>query len=144
MDRLLTNIIKNSKEMNVTEKTRFSKNQQEAFEFLSNMENYEKLMPDDTKSFEIHESGNGFAVQIGNLPKVGMKLKESTDPSQLVFESPSPNFEYYLTIDIEALDESNSDVSLNFDGKFNMMIEMMAKAPLTKFIQTISMKLGNI
>ena len=130
--------------MNVTEKTRFSKNQQEAFEFLSNMENYEKLMPDDTKSFEIHESGNGFAVQIGNLPKVGMKLKESTDPSQLVFESPSPNFEYYLTIDIEALDESNSDVSLNFDGKFNMMIEMMAKAPLTKFIQTISMKLGNI
>ena len=108
------------------------------------MENYEQLMPDDTKSFEIHESGNGFAVQIGNLPKVGMKLKESTNPSKLVFESPSPNFEYYLTIDIEAFDESNSDVSLNFEGKFNMMIEMMAKAPLTKFIQTISMKLGNI
>lgn len=131
--------------MNVnTDKTRFSKNQQEAFEFLSNMENYRQLMPDDTKSFEMNESGKGFVVQIGNLPKVGMKLKEATAPSQLVFESPSPNFEYYLTIDIEPVDDSNSDVSLNFEGKFNMMIEMMAKGPLTNFINTISTKLGEV
>jgi len=131
--------------MNVnTEKVRFSKNQQEAFEFLSDMNNYRQLMPDDTKSFEIHESGKGFAVQIGSLPKVGMKLKESTEPSQLVFESPSPNFEYYLTSDIETVDESNSDVKLNFEGKFNMMIEMMAKGPLTNFINTIATKLGQV
>jgi carbon monoxide dehydrogenase subunit G len=127
-----------------TEKVRFSKNQKDAFEFLSNMENYRRLMPDDTKSFEIHETGNGFSVQIGNLPKVGMKLKESTPDSQLVFESPSPNFEYYLKIDIKPVDESASDVTLNFDGKFNMMIEMMAKAPLTNFINTISSKLGEV
>jgi len=131
--------------MNVkTNKTRFSKNQQETFEFLSNMENYRQLMPDDTKSFEVHESGKGFAVQIGSLPKVGMKLKEANEPSQLVFESPSPNFEYYLTIQIDPVDESSSDVSLDFEGKFNMMIEMMAKGPLTNFINTISTKLGEV
>lgn len=131
--------------MNVnTEKVRFSKNQEEAFEFLSDMGNYRQLMPDDTKSFEIHESGNGFAVQIGSLPKVGMKLKESIQPSQLVFESPSPNFEYYLTINILAVDDNSSDVELNFEGKFNMMIEMMAKGPLTNFINTISTKLGKV
>lgn len=131
--------------MNVTtEKVRFSRNQKDAFEFLSDMENYRQLMPDDTKSFEIHESGKGFTVQIGNLPKVGMKLKESTPDSQLVFESPSPNFEYYLTVDIEPVDESNSDVGLNFEGKFNMMIEMMAKGPLTNFINTISNKLKQV
>lgn len=131
--------------MNVkTNKTRFSKNQQETFEFLSNMENYRQLMPDDTKSFEVHESGKGFAVQIGSLPKVGMKLKEANEPSHLVFESPSPNFEYYLTIQIDPVDESSSDVSLDFEGKFNMMIEMMAKGPLTNFINTISTKLGEV
>jgi carbon monoxide dehydrogenase subunit G len=131
--------------MNVnTNKTRFSKNQEETFEFLSNMENYRQLMPDDTKSFEIHESGKGFAVQIGSLPKVGMKLKETEAPSKLVFESPSSNFEYYLTINIEAVDENSSDVSLDFDGKFNMMIEMMAKGPLTNFINTIATKLGEV
>lgn len=131
--------------MNVsTEKVKFSKNQEKAFEFLSDMNNYRQLMPDDTKSFEIHESGNGFAVQIGSLPKVGMKLKESTKPSQLVFESPSPNFEYYLKINIEPLDENSSEIQLDFDGKFNMMIEMMAKGPLTNFINTISNKLGQV
>lgn len=131
--------------MNVNiDKTRFSKNQVETFEFLSDMENFRQLMPDDTKSFEVHESGNGFAVQIGNLPKVGMKLKEATEPSQLVFESPSPNFEYYLTIDIDAVDDESSEVSLNFDGKFNMMIEMMAKGPLTNFINTIATKLAEV
>lgn len=131
--------------MNVsTEKVRFSKNQEEAFKYLSDMNNYRQLMPDDTKSFEIHESGNGFAVQIGSLPKVGMKLKESTKPSQLIFESPSPNFEYYLKINIEAIDENSSEIQLDFDGKFNMMIEMMAKGPLTNFINTISTKLGQV
>lgn len=131
--------------MNVsTEKVRFSKNQEEAFEFLSDMNNYRQLMPDDTKSFEIHESGNGFAVQIGSLPKVGMKLKESTKPSQLVFESPSPNFEYYLKINIEPVDDASSEIQLDFEGKFNMMIEMMAKGPLTSFINTISTKLGQV
>lgn len=131
--------------MNVNiDKTVFGKNQQEAYAFLSNMENYEVLMPDDTKSFEVHESGQGFSVQIGSLPKVGMKQKETTAPSQIVFESPSPNFEYYLTIDIEAKDEQSSYVSLNFDGKFNMMIEMMAKGPLTNFINTIAEKLRTV
>lgn len=122
----------------------FAKNQQDAFAFLSNMENFEQLMPDDTQSFEVHESGKGFSVQIGSLPKVGMKLKEMLDPSQIVFESPSPNFEYYLTINIQEKDENSSLVSLNFEGKFNMMIEMMAKGPLTNFIKTIADKLKTI
>lgn len=127
-----------------TEKVSFSKNQDEAFEFLSDMNNYRQLMPDDTKSFEIHESGNGFAVQIGSLPKVGMKLKEATKPSQLVFESPSPNFEYYLNINIAPVDENTSEIQLDFEGKFNMMIEMMAKGPLTNFINTIATKLKTV
>lgn len=125
-------------------KTRFSKNQQEAFDFLSDMENYRELMPEDTKSFDVHDSGKGFAVQIGSLPKVGMKLKESNEPNRLVFESPSPNFEYYLTIQIDPVDDESSDVSLDFEGKFNMMIEIMAKGPLTNFINTIAEKLGEV
>ena len=127
-----------------TNKVRFSKNQQEAYDFLVNMQNYEQLMPADTKSFEIHESGKGFTVGVGALPKVGMRLKETNEPSLIVFESPAPAFEYTLTITIDAVDDNSSDVQLNFDGKFNMMIEMMAKKPLTSFIETIAENLGKI
>jgi carbon monoxide dehydrogenase subunit G len=127
-----------------TNKVRFSKNQQDAFNFLVDMANYEQLMPADTKSFEIHESGKGFTVGVGALPKVGMRLKETNEPSQIVFESPAPAFDYTLTINIESVDDNSSDVQLNFDGKFNMMIEMMAKGPLTSFIETIAENLGKI
>lgn len=127
-----------------TDKVRFSKNQQEAYQFLLDMKNYEQLMPEDTNIFEIHESGKGFTVGIGALPKVGMRIKETEEPSKIVFESPSPSFEYYLTIDIESVDENSSDITLYFDGKFNMMIEMMAKKPLTNFINTIAENLKKI
>ncbi|MBS7332547.1 MAG: hypothetical protein KIG88_02990 [Weeksellaceae bacterium] len=127
-----------------TNKVRLSKSQKDAFDFLLNMQNYEQLMPADTKSFEIHESGKGFTVGVGALPKVGMRLKETNEPSQIVFESPAPAFDYTLTINIEAVDENNSDVELDFNGNFNMMIEMMAKGPLTSFIQTISDNLAKI
>lgn len=68
-----------------TNKVRFEKNQQEAYTFLLDMKkNYEQLMPEDTKSFEIHES-EGFTVGVGALPKVGMRLKETVEPSKIVF-----------------------------------------------------------
>lgn len=127
-----------------TNKVRLNKSQQEAFQFLLDMKNYEQLMPEDTKSFEIHESGKGFTVGVGSLPKVGMRLKETVEPSTIIFESPAPAFDYTLTISIDAVDETNADVSLDFDGKFNMMIEMMAKKPLTSFIETIGENLGKI
>ena len=127
-----------------TNKVRFTKNQQDAFNFLLDMKNYEQLMPADTKSFEIHESGKGFTVGVGALPKVGMRLKETVEPSQIVFESPAPAFEYTLTISIDAVDDNSSDVTLDFDGNFNMMIEMMAKKPLTSFIETIAENRGKI
>ena len=127
-----------------TNKVRFSKNQQEAFDFLVNMANYEQLMPADTKSFEIHESGKGFTVGVGALPKVGMRLKETNAPSEIIFESPAPAFDYTLKITVEPVDENSSDVQLDFDGKFNMTIEMMAKGPLTSFINTIAENLSKI
>ena len=127
-----------------TNKVRLAKNQQEAFNFLLDMKNYEQLMPADTKSFEIHESGKGFTVGVGALPKVGMRLKETVEPSKIVFESPAPAFEYTLTISIDAVDANSSDVTLDFDGNFNMMIEMMAKKPLTSFIETIAENLGKL
>lgn len=127
-----------------TNKVRFSKNQQDAYTFLLDMKNYEQLMPEDTKSFEIHESGKGFTVGVGALPKVGMRLKEAIEPSKIIFESPAPAFEYTLTISIDAVDDNSSEISLDFKGNFNMMIEMMAKKPLTSFIETISENLEKI
>ncbi len=113
------------------------KPQQTVFDYLTEYENYENLMPENTQKFEVHPSGNGFNVQLKGLPKVGMKLKETNEPNSIIFESPNPDFSYELKVNLDKIDDDNTEVSIDFDGKFNPMIEMMAKSPLQKFINTL-------
>ena len=118
-------------------KVKLDKSQQEAFDHLKEMSNYEPLMPEDS-AFDVHESGEGFSVQLKGLPKVGLKLKEIQEPDFILFASPSDNFNYEMKVNVEADGENSSEVYIDFNGKFNPMIDMMAKKPLTKLIETIA------
>lgn len=118
-------------------KIKLNKSQQLTFEHLKEMSNYESLMPENS-TFEVHESGQGFAVQLKGLPKVGLRLKEVQEPKSITFNSPSENFNYEMQVNINETGENHSEVFIDFNGKFNPMIEMMAKKPLTKLIETIA------
>lgn len=118
-------------------KVKLDKSQQKAFEHLKEMSNYESLMPEDS-TFLVHESGEGFSVQLKGLPKVGLKLKEMEEPNFILFSSPSESFIYEMKVNVEADGEDSSEVYIDFNGKFNPMISMMAKKPLTKLIETIA------
>ena len=111
--------------------------QQTTFDFLREIKNYENLMPEGAE-FSVHESGEGFSVQLKGLPKVGLKLKEIQSPDFILFESPSDNFSYEMKVNVASTGENTSEAFINFDGKFNPMIEMMAKKPLTKFIESLA------
>ncbi len=111
--------------------------QQKVFEYLSNPNNYEALMPENTQKFEVYPDQNGFNVQLKGLPKVGMKLKEAKPSSQIIFESPNSDFNYELVVNLVKINDDSTEVYLDFDGKFNPMIEMMAKSPLQKFINAL-------
>jgi hypothetical protein len=43
-----------------------------------------------------------------------------------------------LNADIKEIDETSSEVQLDFNGEFNMMMAMMVKKPLTSFIEALS------
>ena len=57
-------------------KRNFKQSAQEIFDFLSKLENYKDLMPENSK-FSVHESGKGFSVGLKNLPEIGMKGKRN-------------------------------------------------------------------
>lgn len=117
-------------------KVSLNHSQQETYTHLADVKNYEKLMPEEA-DFSVHESGEGFAIQLKGMPKVGLKLKEKQEPDFILFESPSDSFKYEMKVNTLANGE-NADVTIDFNGKFNPMIEMMAKKPLTKLIETIA------
>ena len=58
-------------------------------------------------------------------------------PKLIRFSSPVPSFDYDLDLLIEE-QGAGSQVQLIFNGKFNSMIEMMAKKPIKNFIETIT------
>ncbi len=120
-------------------KVTVQKSSNELFEYLSKIENFEHIMPENTEKFEADE--NSFLFALKGMPEIKLKLQELEAPKKIVLGSASDKFPFTLTANIVDNSESSSDVQLLFDGKFNPMVAMMVKKPLQKFIDTL---IGNI
>jgi hypothetical protein len=72
------------------------------------------------------------------MPEIRLNLIEQDSTNKVVLGSASDKFPFTLTANIDDVGENSSDVQLSFDGKFNPMMAMMVKAPLQKFINTLS------
>ena len=121
-------------------KVTVKKSSQEIFDFLSNVGNFEKIMPDNIDKFEAGEESFLFALK--GMPEIELKLKEKTSPKKIVLGSANDKFPFSLTADIDETAEATSEVQLLFDGQFNPMVAMMVKKPLQKFIDTLISKIG--
>lgn len=117
-------------------KVSVQKSSNEMFEFLANVENFEKIMPEDIDKFEAKEDSFLFALK--GMPPIKLKLNELVPSSKVVLGSTNDKIPFTLTGNITETGDNTSDVQLVFDGKFNMMMAMMVKAPLKKFINTLS------
>jgi len=112
-----------------------NKSQEDLFHFLSDFNNFEQLMPENTDKFELTD--NGFLFALKGMPTIKLKLQEKVPFSKIVLASASDQFPFTLTANIQ---DANGKASTNFEfqGKFNPMISMMVKKPLQKFINTLS------
>ncbi len=120
-------------------KVTVQKSSQDIFDYLSNVGNFEQLMPENIDKFAASEDSFLFALK--GMPEIELKLQETEAPKRIVLGSTSEKFPFSLTADIEEDSESSSNVQLLFDGQFNPMVAMMVKKPLQKFIDTL---IGNI
>lgn len=118
------------------------KSQQETFEFLSDLKNFEQLMPDSIQKFEV--DGDSFIFGLKGMPEIRLVLKDSTEFSNITLGAASSKLSFELVANIDAIDASSSQVQLDFNGEFNMMMAMMVKKPLTSFIDTLTENLGKV
>ncbi|MFD0862611.1 SRPBCC family protein [Sungkyunkwania multivorans] len=124
-------------------KVTVDKSPQELFESLMKVENFEKLMPESINKFEVLEEGK-FLFQLKGMPELILKLKESTPPNKVVLGAASDKLPFTLTADIKEVEANKSEAQLTFEGEFNPMMSMMIKAPITKFIGTLSENMGKL
>lgn len=113
------------------------------FESLSDVRNFEKLMPDTIAKFEV-TGEDSFIFGLKGMPEIKLKMKEKNTPSQVVLGAASDKLPFTLTGNIHTLTENSSEVQLVFDGDFNPMMAMMIKGPISKFIETLASNMNKL
>ena len=126
-----------------TPKKTVQKNEKEVFEFLTDLKNFEKLMPENIEKFEVI-TNDRFLFALKGMPQIVLERKEQTAYNQLVLGAASEKLPFTLTADISPKSDSSSEIGLSFNGEFNAMMAMMIKTPITNFMGTLIENLGKI
>ena len=119
-----------------------NKSQKETFEFLTDLKNFEQLMPESIQKFEV--DGDSFLFALKGMPEIRLVLKDTTEYSNVTLGAASSKLDFELVADIEEVSNTTSNVQLEFNGKFNMMMAMMVKKPLTSFLETLTDNLQKV
>jgi hypothetical protein len=126
-----------------SEKTTVNKSQEELFNFLTEVKNYETIMPDSIQKFEV-KGEDSFLFQLKGMPEIKLLIKEKTPCTQVILGAKSEKLPFTLTANITEIASAESEVQLIFDGEFNAMMAMMIKSPLKNFINTLSQNMGKL
>ena len=123
-------------------KVTLNKSAQNAFDFLSNVKNFEQLMPENISKFEVLGQDT-FVFALKGMPEIELKKKEVIPPNKIVLGAAGGKLDFSLTGNINAISETSSEVQLVFEGDFNPMMAMMIKGPISKFIETLVKNMAN-
>lgn len=125
-----------------TPKKTINKPANELFELLTRVENFKQLMPSSVDKFEADD--NSFVFGLKGMPEIRLVLKEKEPNHTIVLGAASSKLPITLTAKIEEINTSQSSVQLFFEGDFNPMMAMMLKAPLAKFIDSLSENMNKL
>lgn len=113
------------------------------FSQLSEVKNFEKLMPENIAKFEVL-GDDIFNFGLKGMPEIKLRMKEKTPNSKIVLNAASDKLPFSLIANIETLSENSSTVKLDFEGEFNPMMAMMIKGPISKFIESLATNMNKL
>ena len=118
-------------------KATLDKSTEDTFNFLSDVKNFETLMPENISKFEVLGEDK-FLFALKGMPEIVLKKKEMTPNSRIVLGAAGGKLDFSLIADITEVEANKSEVQLTFEGEFNAMMAMMIKGPINKFIETLA------
>lgn len=118
-------------------KINVSKSPQEVFDFLSDVKNFEALMPENISKFEVLDNDK-FLFALKGMPEIILKKKEAIAPNKVILGAAGGKLDFSLIGNIVEKENNSSEVQLKFTGDFNPMMAMMIKGPISKFIETLA------
>lgn len=128
-----------------TNKVHVNKSQQELFQFLLKVDNFEKIMPSSIQKFET-TGDDSFLFQLKGMPEIKLLIKEKQAYDKITLGAKSEKLPFSLIalIEEDSQAKNKSYVQLQFEGNFNPMMSMMIKSPLKNFINTLAENLSKL
>lgn len=117
--------------------------QEYLFNALSDVNNFEKLMPETIAKFEVL-GDDIFNFGLKGMPEIKLRLKEGVPHSRVNLAAASDKLPFTLVADLNKASENSTEVQLFFEGEFNPMMAMMIKGPITKFIETLAQNMNKL
>lgn len=126
-----------------SKKVSVQKSAPELCDFLTHVENFETLMPENISKFEVLRD-DAFVFGLKGMPEIGLEVKEVEKPNKVVLGALSDKLSFTLSANIEEISEETSSVELLFEGEFNAMMGMMIKGPISKFMDVLTSKMEEL
>ncbi|MEJ2161859.1 MAG: SRPBCC family protein [Robiginitalea sp.] len=114
----------------------------EVYEFLTDLGNFEKLMPDSIETFEVLDE-NTFRFALKGMPEIVLRRKEQIPHEKIILGAASDKLPFTLTANLIENGPEETEAILSFQGEFNAMMAMMIKGPISNFLGALSQKLGD-
>ena len=127
-----------------TEKSISPNNISLLYGFLTDLSNYEKLMPSDKiENWEANQEQCSFVIK--GMSRIGLKLKDSEHPNKVILESNGKvPFDFELQLLLREQAEEQTAVQIIFHGKINPFMKMMVEQPLKNFFDQLVKKASDI
>ncbi|MFT7352875.1 MAG: hypothetical protein ACI9XR_002666 [Flavobacterium sp.] len=113
------------------------------FEALSEVKNFERLMPETIAKYEVTDA-DSFIFGLKGLPEIKLRMKEKIPNTKVILGAAGDKLPFTLTANITEILENQSEVQLLFDGEFNAMMAMMIKGPISKFLENLSQNMEKL
>ena len=129
--------------MNIqSEQVTVQKSPQELFKFLTDVSNFELILPDSLEQFKVYD--DSFTFTLKGMPRINLAFVEKTPDHFIKLKATSDNLPVFLSCRILPEAENKSQAQLFIDADINPMMAMMLKKPLQKLVDTLAYKMSEL
>ena len=126
-------------------KVNINANRKKVFEFLSDFNNYEKLMPEQIVNWKSDTESCSFTIK--GMADLSLKFDNKMPHESIVIspEGKTP-FKFSLLVNLQedSLNEQKTVAGVDVDANLNPMLAMMAKKPLENLVNVMAENLNKI
>ena len=126
-----------------SEKVEIPSAAEKIFNYLSDFNNFGKLMPPQVSNWQSTTEECSFTIN--GMATIGMKMIEKIPNKKITISSNGKvPFEFNLFVSIAEKGPSKCEGQLLFESELNPMLKMMVQKPLSNFFNLLAQKMKDI